>query len=566
MEVAIVESDLRGFHIKEQVIWSVEEMRSADAATIEDIELAGECSSGSSASFVLMRRAGEAVARVIAERVNANDLVLVLVGPGNNGGDGLVVARALREVGVKVQVMAAEGSTKTAEWEEAARAWQANGGEFYQVGQSEDTAEDRLTLADDRVIDAQFERATVVIDALLGIGQRGSPRGAIRQLVEAIQRRTMGVGSPCRVIAVDIPTGVCADSGRVFAPWVNAHETIAIQGIKRGCLLAPAYQVCGVLREIDVGINGRQKPRGLGVFTRADRVKISWPPSAHKFDRGRVVIVGGELNMPGAPALVSEAALRVGAGLVVQCRTTEMDQSLIRPEIIRAEVGFGVRFELRHHDRLMEVISAASAVVIGPGMGRAEETGRLVMSLLDSMTEHFPATPIIIDADALSLLAEGELTARLSTEKKRWILTPHYGEAARLLGISPQQVVEQPFVTAQEIARRFLCTVVLKGAGTIIADGEKFWVAPPASIGLATAGSGDVLAGIIGGLCAQARAREQREKSLLRWEDVAIEGVTIHGIAARSFGERGFIAHDLVEAISDVVCPVVDSRYYAQKA
>jgi len=565
MGIMIVESVSTGMHIEEQVVWSVEEMRSADAATIENIERRGECREGSSPSFELMRRAGEAVARVIAEEVTANDLVLVLVGPGNNGGDGLVVARALREAGVEVRVIVAEGSTKTAEWEEAAEAWRAIGGEFYRVGQSQNAAEDSFSLSEDRAIDAEFKGATIVIDALLGIGQRGSPRGSIARLIGAIKRRKMMVDSPFRVVAVDIPTGVCADSGRVFDPWVTAHETISIQGIKRGCLLAPAYQVCGALRAVDVGINGVQKPRSTAVVPHEERVKIPWAPNAHKFDRGRVVIIGGEISMPGAPALVSESALRVGAGLVVQCRTAEMDQSLIRPEIIRAEIGSGGRFELQHYERLMEIVSTASAVVIGPGIGRAEGTGKLIKLLLASMAEHDPATPIIIDADALSLIAEGELTARLFIEKKRWILTPHHGEAARLLGITAQKVVEQPFVAAQDIARRFLCTVVLKGAGTIIADGENFWVIPPAAIGLATAGSGDVLAGIIGGLSAQARAREQREESLPRaLEHIAIEGVMIHGLAALSLGERGFIAHDLVEAISDVVSPVVDSRYYAQ--
>lgn len=591
-----MESGLTDSTIRHEVVWSVEEMRSADAATIEVISRTmapmGEGSStGGSASFVLMRRAGEAVARVLSAEIAAEDRVVVLAGTGNNGGDGLVVARALWDRGIRVEVVVAEGGTRTAEWVEAAQEWEQSGGQSFVVwsqqsgvrrgeglelarkgaverGEAERRdakSEHPVTLCSDEEIDNHLSRATILVDALLGIGQRGSPRGAIARLVEAARRRASLANPACRIVALDIPTGVCADSGRLFAPWLPAHQTIAVQGMKRGCLVAPSFMVCGALRAVEVGISGEREPLGRGCFPRQSWIEIPWPPNAHKFDRGKVVVLGGEQSMPGAPALVSEAALRVGAGLVVHCRTSDMDQSLIRPEIIRVDVGAGERFELRHRDRVMEALSTATAIVIGPGMGRAEETGKLLVWLLVELAEKKPDVPLVIDADGLSLLAQLKESIPCQALKGRWILTPHYGEAARLLEVPSQRIVDDPFFAAQQLAHRFSCTAVLKGAGTIIADDTNYWIVPPAAIGLATAGSGDVLAGIMGGLCAQARAREERGIAQLRHlSEVAIEAVTIQGLAAQALGDRGFIAHDIVGEISTVVRPVVDPGFFAR--
>jgi hydroxyethylthiazole kinase-like uncharacterized protein yjeF len=596
-------------------------MQAADRRTIDEIAASSEISStGWSASFILMRRVGEAIGREICAEIRrhrggldgtSDGPVVVLVGPGNNGGDGLVIARVLREEGLSIQVVLVGGSQRSTVWRESAAElfegswWKADSksgrggcfvvGEIPQDRWGIEFGEREPTELDDAELDRVISGASVLVDALLGTGQRGAPQGSINRMVAAVERWQRGErgglkesdgvstgGCPRRVIAVDLPTGVCAESGRVFDQWIVADLTLTVQGIKRGCLLAPAFHVCGELRVIEGGIQGEREPQGMGMTARKSVRRGAIPscvipcaPNVHKFQRGRVVVVGGEREMPGAPALVSEAAQRVGAGLVVQCRTTEIDQSWIRPEVLRVVVGKGACFASVHGERVVTAIAGAHAVVVGPGLGRAAETRFFLGELLGYLAEHRRELPVVIDADGLTLIASSGGALAFPSREKKWILTPHHGEAARLLGVDSAHIEAEPVDSARALATRYGCTIVLKGAGTVIADSERYWLIPPGPASLATAGSGDVLAGIIGGLCAQARAREERLGGASpTWGIIAAEGVLIHTEAGyyasgqrggeggdESRSARGLVAHEVARAISEVVAPVIAPRY-----
>ncbi|HEV2017951.1 MAG TPA: NAD(P)H-hydrate dehydratase [Gemmatimonadaceae bacterium] len=436
-------------------------------------------------SRVLMRRAGSAAAEEISRRYGEQlrDGAVVFTGPGNNGGDGWVVAGLLARSGIEVTVLeAVEAKSPDAMAEKSAAA---------DVVKS---VRETLSLG-------EFDRAPVVIDALLGTGAEGEPRGKI---AVAISRINEMHSDGARVVALDLPSGLDATTGS-HAVCVIADATLSFGGVKRGSLLA--RDCCGEIVVLDIGLDeaspaperdvGDKAPRLPwlvdGAWVRADVPSIRY--DAHKGTRKHLAIIGGGKGMPGSVVLATRAALRSGIGLV---------RALVAPESVgdilaAAPSALIAPWPSQPADTSAQISEWADAIVIGPGLGKSAQTRHLVENVLaDSML------PVLLDADALNVF-DGDLTALGRLLKGRpALITPHVAEFARLAKIDVKNVLENRFDVGAEMARNLGATVLLKGSPTVIfaPDGDRYVVAR-GTAALGTGGSGDLLAGIAGTMLAQ---------------------------------------------------------------
>ncbi|MFT5394375.1 MAG: hydroxyethylthiazole kinase-like uncharacterized protein yjeF [Gammaproteobacteria bacterium] len=463
---------------------------------------------------VLMERAGASAYREMLARWPSAQDVHVVCGPGNNGGDGFVVARLAALDGLNVSVHTVGALDRLSAEAKAMYAQMRTAGV---------TPLEVLP----GFTQQAFEGAQVIVDALFGIGLTRTVSGLFRHAVDAIN------ASPAPVIALDIPSGLHADTGARLGAAVEATLVVTYIGRKLGLLTGDGPQCCAEVVFDDLAL-----PRALfeevhELAQRIDqRVLTGLSPrgrGSHKGSHGHVLVVGGDVGYSGAVRLASEAALRSGSGLVsVATRASHAPYVNIgRPELMVRGVESVDAFE--------SVYERASVVAIGPGLG-TEEWGQMMLAQVLALT-----CPLIIDADALNLLA------RRPSSRDDWVLTPHPGEAGRLLGISTAQVQLDRFAAAQEIVTRYGGVCVLKGAGSIIAHAH----GPPAvctagNPGLASAGTGDVLTGVIASFRAQG------------WSayDAACLGVCAHawaGDLAAIKGERGMLASDVIAQLRSVV-------------
>jgi hydroxyethylthiazole kinase-like uncharacterized protein yjeF len=469
-------------------------------------------------SLLLMENAGAAVARAAAEMAPRGARVAVVAGRGNNGGDGLVAARHLQAAGYDVTVTLlgpeerVQGDAR-ANLEMARRA-----GIPLQVVES---APDRL-------------EADLIIDALLGTGLKGSATGPAAALIEAMDR------SPAPVLAVDVPSGLDADTGHAES-CVHAARTVTLALPKVGLLLYPGRALAGELIVAPIGMpRPLLEEPSLRTWTiSAAEVRALLPPrppDAHKGSFGRALIVAGSPGMTGAAALAGEAAGRIGAGLVF----VAVPHSLLPVLEVKLTEALKVPLaetETHSHtaaawDSLTERLASSTAVAVGPGLGRHPDTVALVRRLLAEA-----GRPIVVDADALNAVAP----AGADTFSPDAVITPHPTEMARLLDRETAAVQADRLATAREAAARFGCVVVLKGAGTVVAASDgRAWINPTGNAGMATGGTGDVLTGAIVGLIAQ---------GLIPLE-AARAAVYLHGLAgelsAAEIGPAGTLAGDLL--------------------
>ena len=490
-------------------IYSAAQVRALDAWEIEKRRVPG---------FTLMTRAAEGALKILRARWPQAKRLAVVCGAGNNGGDGYVLARLARDVGLEALVLAAAPPDKlSGDARRAQEEWLATGGSAHPF------AADALSGSD------------LIVDALLGIGLTGAPRPETLSVIRAIN------AAKRPVLALDVPSGVDADSGAVAEAAVRAEITVCFVALKSGLFLGAGPEHAGVVLLDDLGVVAPAQPKFAPLMRRIDQGELaaSLPRRAresHKGSNGRVLIIGGGTGMPGALRLAGEAALRVGAGLVTVAGAEEnlVPVTGTRPELIYLPIS--------HDTDLDEALRVTDVLAIGPGLGTGAWAQRLW-----GVVKGVSGKPVVVDADALNLLAMSP--AKLSPE---WIITPHPGEAGRLLGIDARAVQSDRLGAARALHARYGAVTVLKGAGTLVASGPagnaELAICERGNPGMATAGMGDVLTGIIAGL------RAQFGDSAL----AARVGVLVHALAGDSAaqgGQRGLVASDVIGELRGWVNP-----------
>jgi hydroxyethylthiazole kinase-like uncharacterized protein yjeF len=509
---------------------TADEMRAMDRETIDNRGVPG---------YDLMLRAGRGVAEVILE--DFGDLedarVVVLAGTGNNGGDGFVAARALKEHDIRPLVILVGGEPGALQGD-AARAyqdWAAAGGET--LSATDDAGWTRAL--------KDLDEADLVVDALLGTGTRGEPRGLVGMAVDALE----DVEAP--IVSVDIPTGLNADTGEVEGSCVHADLTVTMALPKRGHMLFPGRVFTGPLVWVDIGIPEDVLEMGdePHVYLIEPEDVLDWlpdrDPEMHKGDRGRLLVVGGSAGLTGAVTLACGAAVRAGAGLVTAGVPLSLND-VLEAKLTEAMTLPLPELEARALSRdAFDSIAIfqpgrLTALAVGPGMGRHGSTQALVRRILREID-----LPTVLDADGIFAFAGEPDLLRSSAAGSRLVITPHAGEFAALTGEDSGAVAAHRFELAASWAKRLGVVIVLKGAPTVIADPETgvVHVNPTGSEALATGGTGDVLTGLIAGLLAQG----------VEPVEAAALGVYLHGWTAdfivESWGSQyGLIAGDLVEA------------------
>lgn len=443
----------------------------------------------------LMEKAGLAVATLARDLlVHDDDTILIIAGPGNNGGDALVAARHLRQGWHRVVVVLAGDQNKLPKDAAlACQSWLAVGG----------TLEKEIP---------ENMRYGLVIDGLFGIGLQRPLEGRHAGLVSAIN------ALPCPVLSIDIPSGLCADTGRVLGCAVKASHTVTFLAGKPGLYTLEGPDQAGLVHLSDLGVNVLEilKPNGWLLDNSLFRPAVlPRRKNAHKGMFGNTAIIGGDHGMVGAAILAARAALYIGSGRVYVGLVAKEAPLLdpVQPELM-----------LRYAASLREEIQA-SCTIIGPGLGRSAEA----LGILEDWLKM--ESPLVLDADALQLIALNPVLQTLIKQRKAaTIMTPHPGEAASLLGCSSAEVQQDRIASTLKLARAFAATVILKGTGTICAEPDGTWyINPTGNPGLSSAGTGDVLAGMIAGLIAQGMQPAKAAKF----------GVYLHGAAADALVEEG---------------------------
>jgi NAD(P)H-hydrate epimerase len=478
-------------------LYLAEQVREMDRLAIEESGLTG---------VDLMQKAGQAVFELIQQYYSGYDIT-IFCGAGNNAGDGYVIAKLALQAKIRVNLI--------------------------YVSKPDDLPFDAFVAYEDFInqdgLVTEFNNAinlkrSVIIDALLGTGLGREVSGNYAEAIRLIN------DSNFPVIAVDIPSGLNANTGNAMGLAVKANYTVSFIALKQGMYSGNAAEYCGkiVFSSLDLPDSLFKSfdcvSRRITDFCLPRRNRC-----AHKGDYGHVLVVGGYVGFSGAIRLAAEAALRVGAGLVTIATHHKhvhyMNSS--RPELMCHGVD--------NADELLPLLSKATVVVIGPGLGENEWGRRLFRCVAKAKK------PMIVDADALNIL---------SNEKKiydNWVLTPHPGEAARLLACSTSDIAKDRFSAVSALQKKYGGIAVLKGAGTLVCDGYETAVCTTGNPGMASGGMGDVLAGIVGGLAAQ-------EKSMFKAATLAVH---LHGkaadLSAKQQGEIGMLASDLMPFIRKLV-------------
>ena len=460
----------------------------------------------------LMERAGVGMARVALE-VYAPDRALVVAGGGNNGGDGFVIARELHRAGVEVAVLATKEE------------YEGDPGTNFEVLRNLGV---RLVGPDE--IEAELGRADLTIDALLGTGFSGEVREKEARLIEAMN------DSPAPVLAVDVPSGVDGATGEVQGAAVRADVTVCAHAVKVGCVISPGREHAGEVVAVDIGIPPEADVEPSLVWTDADSLRGRIPRTAepaHKYSAGALLVVAGSRRTTGAPVMVVRGAERAGCGIVFLA-TSESSAPAVDLELTEALVhgvpedgeGYVTSAAL---DQILQLSERTSALVVGPGMGTGEEGRRLVEGILREVE-----SPVLLDADAVTNLAGTDAFARRSAPT---VITPHAGELGRLLEAGAKEVSARRLRSARSAAERHGFCVLLKGSDTLVACGERVAVNSTGNVGLATAGTGDVLSGVIGALLARGMDAYEAARA----------GAWAHGRAAELWlEETGWPAESLI--------------------
>lgn len=490
-------------------LYSTESIRKLENIAINEYNIAG---------YELMKRAGKALFNYFQDKYPLARHVTVFCGSGNNAGDGYIFAWLAMQAKLKVSVVSLVGINKLQG--DAKFAWK----EWHARGHQKVECSDEL-----------LKKSDVIIDALLGTGLSRDVDGEWAETIDAINNS----GKP--VISVDIPSGLYADTGRIAGHAVQATSTMTFIGLKKGLFTHNGVDHCG-----DLLFEGLGLPAKLYSKQPAQAHLLNWPQlqtslkprsaSTHKHQCGHLLILGGDWGMPGAVRLVAEAALRAGAGLVTVV-THALHAPVIlsaQPEIMLLSSGDGHVPE--------ELLSKVDALVVGPGLSDSHWSQNLLSDALSC------AAPKVIDAGALRLLSQQD------EKRDDWILTPHPGEAAAMLGETSECIQDSRFSSAELLQQKHGGHVLLKGAGSILqSPGGLAQLCPYGNPGMASAGMGDVLSGVLGGLLVQGYNLQTASRL----------GVCIHSIAgdvAAAKGQIGLLASDLYPNIRQLMNSVPAKR------
>ena len=484
--------------------------RAADQWAIETLGISG---------LTLMEAAAAGLADYV-DRYIPEGLVVIVCGSGNNGGDGYAAARILRSSGRQVRVLQAGDATKF----------------------SDDARAQLEALPGDAPV--QFDEAllsggSVVVDALLGTGFSGKPRGEVGKAIKAIAR----CGLP--VVAVDVPSGVDASTGEVLGAAVSAQMTVTFNADKPGLHINPGRAHAGAVRVVDIGIPPGAPLDEASVGLMIDAPLIAQLPrrgaQSNKFTSGHLYVAAGSRGLTGAVVLASTAAMRAGAGYVTAC-VPASEQPAVASHLVEV-MQIALQGDDGHHCRkgATELLSAvnkrAGVVLLGPGLGPSKAARAFSQEVAAGVKQ-----PLVIDADGLGAFA-GQL-GLLRERKQPTVLTPHEGELARLLGCETDAVREQRLERVREAAKAAGATVILKGVDTLVCSPNGLVaVSPGASPGLATAGTGDVLGGIVGALLARGVEPFVAAAAAVRLHARAA------GLVSDELGAEGMVASDVVAAL-----------------
>jgi len=493
------------------LLYRAEQVRELDRIAIDQHDISG---------FTLMRRAAKAAFDVLLAQYPELGRLIIFCGAGNNGGDGYAMASLARQRGIDVELIECGDAAKIS-------------GDALQAKQH--ALQDGVTMIKFSP-NLQLEQG-VIVDSLLGTGLSGDVRGVAAEAIAVINCCALPV------LAMDIPSGLCSDTGRVLGSAVSADHTVSFIGLKQGLLTGSGPDYAGAVHFHDLSVPATVFQQ---VASNSERLVLSEllarlpkrQASAHKGHFGHVMVTGGDTGMAGAAAMASQAACRVGAGLVSCATRPEHIAAIVSrcPEVMAHGVISGQEIE--------PLLSSASVVVVGPGLGQGAWAEQLLQKVA-ALT-----VPLVVDADALNLLAAGR--AVKTRQRDNWILTPHPGEAARLLGCSTAEIQQDRFAAVTALQQRYGGTVILKGAGTLVADGESDQVAlcTYGNPGMAAGGMGDILTGVLGALLAQGFSPASAARL----------GVCLHAVAgdrAAMGGQRGMIATDLLPHLRTLMNPTV---------
>ena len=527
------------------------EMRQIDQDTIEGIGIPG---------IVLMETAGSAIVRAIEQHYPRCQRIGIFVGKGNNGGDGIVIARQLVHAGRDVYlflVSPPESFTGEAEINlQIAKRLTASFGlqAAPKGGLQIETILTDTGFYGTGTVPTTLASCELLVDAILGTGLRGTVRDPIANVINTLNN----LATP--ILSVDLPSGLDADTGHPLGTCIQADRTITIGLPKRGLLVHPGAELTGELEVVDIGFPEQ--------VVDAQNIKVNWttaqqisqwlpprPPASHKGTYGRVLVVAGSTGMTGAAALASEAALRVGAGLVTLATPKHLNPILegLLPEVMTLplpETESGSLSASATSAILEFSEKTKSVLAIGPGLSQHPDTVTLVHQLARENQEQGLGLRMIVDADGLNAISQApEIISLLNRET---VLTPHPGEMARLTNTLVSTLEKDRIGTAQQFASESGVTLVFKGAPTVTGcrNGE-VWINSTGNPGMATGGMGDVLTGVIAGLMAQGHASET----------AAVLGVYLHGlagdIAAEALGMHGLIASDVLKAVPEAISSLI---------
>lgn len=455
----------------------------------------------------LVKRAAQSCVEVLISdiKISKDVLIGVVCGSSNNSSDGFAIARLLLKLGYKVKVLLVGNPEKMNETCK----------HFY------------LELLADYFDSTSTEKEILnisyyVIDCIIGNGLKGELRQDTLDIVNYINKLK------AKKIAIDLPTGLNANTGNPSPVCINADYTIAISNLKLGHMLSSGCDVCGKIYIADIGLNEYSNLENVETFnTKYYKEFFNRKNNSNKYDYGSVLVIGSNVSMPGAGILSSISALKMGAGLVTLACPKE------NYEIVASKAPYEVMIKSLD-DNLLELLNKKTTVIFGPGLGRDEKYVRILEYLLVKDIN------LIVDADGLYLLSKIDNVKGI--KQCKLVITPHIGEAATLLKKTSAEVKEDIFTSFKELINKYDCNVVLKGHNTLVGNKDKYYITTTGNSGMATAGSGDVLSGIIAGSI-------RKEMTL---EGVAF-GVYIHGLsgdyASKEVGEAPLIASDIYKNI-----------------